>query len=154
MLTRIKHLLGIEGARLSLFLEETSNLDDGLIHGVAVFTSLRPVKVQALHLKLEERYERGRSSRKLIDKYLLSEQIIELDLEVGATSEQRVKFVLDFKKLKAPIDRFAEKNIVSGWLAKAAKLVKNADSAYILTGEAVVEGTRLNPFDTLEIIRE
>ena len=154
MLTRIKHLLGIEGARLSLFLEDSSNLEGGVIDGVAVFSSLRPVRVLALHLKLEERYERGRSSRKLIDKYLLSEQIIELNLELEANTEERVKFSLDFQKLKAPIDRFADKNVVSGWLAKAAKFIKNADSAYILTGEAIVEGTRFNPFDRLEIIRE
>lgn len=151
MLTKFKHLLGIEGAKLSVYLAEGSDPSTGTFKGNVVLSSLRPVKVLAIHLKLEERYQRGRRSRKLIDKYLLAERVMEVSIEVIPGEEKQVEFDLTYNKIKSPIDRFADKGAPARWLAGAVKLAKNARSTYVLTAEAVVEGTRLNPFDRIEI---
>jgi hypothetical protein len=152
MLKKFKHFLGIEGARVNLYLDKESDLFSGIIVGKVELTSLRPVKILSLHYKLEERYRRGRGKRKLIDKYHLAGLEQQLNLELKANDPQIITFNLTFDKIKSPIDEIGEKNPVTKALAWTIKKIKSAESQYILTAEAVVEGTKLNPFDTLEIL--
>lgn len=148
MIKRFKHMLGIEGAKVKIYLDEDSHVHSGLLKGEVELSTLNPVTVVGIFLKLEERYQRGRQKRKLIDKYQIGQKAIPLKIELLPETPVRVPFEIECSPLESPIDEFANKNPINGALAWVAKQIKNAKSTFILTIEAEVEGTKLNPFDS------
>ncbi|MDX1685070.1 MAG: sporulation protein [Saprospiraceae bacterium] len=154
MIRRFKHLLGIEGAKVNVFLNEDTDISNGHIEGRIELVSMTPVTIDSLELILEERYKRGRRRKKLIDKYRLAEKNIPLKIELLPEVPVEIPFELSFEKISAPIDEFANRNTLTHIVAWTAKKIKNVESSYLLTVEAMVKGTRLNPFDTLEVLKE
>ena len=74
MLKRVKKWLGIEGVKVELILPEEVKKIDGIVSGRIRFTSMNPQTVTSVHLKLIEKYIRGRRKQKLTDEYLLAKK--------------------------------------------------------------------------------
>lgn len=154
MLKKFKHMLGIEGAKVSVFLDSDAHVESGHLKGQVELISMTKVAISSIALKVEERYQRGRGKGKLVDKYTLVEKDIPVRLELAPDMPVLVPFDIRFDRIPAPIDEFASRGFFNKAVAWAAKRIKNAESSYLLTVEAIVEGTKLNPFDTLEILKE
>lgn len=154
MITKFKHMLGIEGAKLKIILDDDSRPEDGVVSGQVELTSLKNVSVSDIYLKIEERYERGRGQKKLIDKYLLAERDMPIHLDLLPNTPVLIPFELSFERVSSPADEFASRNLLNSALMWTAKKLKKVRSSYMLTVEAVVDGTRLNPFDSVELLSE
>ena len=72
MFGKVKKILGIEGVKLELFIPEKVNKETGIVTGVMKFTSLSDDnKIESIHLKIVEKYTRGRGNSKLINEYVM-----------------------------------------------------------------------------------
>ena len=60
-------------------------------------------------------------------------------------------FELPFQALRSDVDEWGERNVINKNLAKVARWVRKASSAYRVEGEAKVQGVALNPFAKTEV---
>lgn len=151
MLSRVKDYLGIEGIRVEILLEDPIVRDSGRVRGRVKLTSHREQRIRTLHVKLTERYSRGRGKEKLIDEYELGTLRLNIDAVVPAQRPVQVPFTLEFVTADAPIDAWAERNPLARPFRFLAKKVQSVSSRYFLRCEAEVPGTALNPFDEREV---
>ncbi len=147
MFGKVKKWLGIEGVKVELVLPEMVFEQVGAISGQLVFHSKNPQVVRNIHLKMVEKYSRGRGKEKLVDEYLLGEITLKQRIEVPAEELIGVDFTLPFQLHKSKVDKFGDKNFVTGGLVSLAKKLQAVNSEYRIEVEADVEGTALNPFD-------
>ena len=69
MFGKVKKILGIEGVKLELIIPEKVNKESGIVTGVMKFTSLSDNnKIESIHIKMVEKYTRGRGNSKLINE--------------------------------------------------------------------------------------
>lgn len=152
MFGKVKKWLGIEGVKVEIFAPETVKSKDGAIYGNLRFHSMNTQTVTSIHMKLLERYTRGRGADKLIDEYLLGEIKMEESFEVPEDEILEIDFELPFSLIKSDVEEFGSKNILFRGLANAAKMARAAKSEYRIEVEATVQGTALNPIDKKSVI--
>lgn len=152
MIKKVKDWLGIEGVKIQLEVPETFKLSDNVISGNYIITSQSDQFIDSVRLILKEKYTRGRRKSKLIDEYILGEQIIDISEEIEKKDTMLHAFSLRFSPLKSPVERFGDKNFLYRGLTGMAKLIKNAKSKYSLTAEVIVKGNKLRPYDTVDLV--
>lgn len=151
MLRKIKDYLGIEGVKIELQLEEQYKLSDRAVSGKVRFTSQTEKTVESLHLKLIEKYRRGRGDSALIDEYLLGSIDLDLDLKIEAGGSKSYDFTLAFELMKSEMDQMEDANFFLKPFVKLAKSLKKVKSEYRLEASAKIQGTKLDPIDKREI---
>ena len=152
MIKKVKDWLGIEGVKVQLEVPETFTLKDHAISGNYTITSQSEQLIEGVRLIMKERYTRGRRKSKLIDEYVLGEQLIEVNEVIQKKETLLHAFTLNFVPVKSPVDRFGDKNFIYRGLTGMAKLIKNAKSKYSLTVEVIVKGNKLRPYDTVDLV--
>lgn len=140
--------MGIEGVRLDT---NVSRLTDHDLQGVVTFMSPSDAQVYHIHIKLEERYRRGRFKQRKEDTYLLAEERFDVHIDLEEKTPYEYRFHMDFSPLMSPIDRLAEQSLIMKGLVAVAKKVKGAESELWLTVTAKVKGTALHPFSKKRI---
>ncbi len=151
MIKKVKDWLGIEGVKVSLDVEDTFDLHDGILTGSFTISSQSDQEVEDVKLIFKEKYSRGRRKSKLIDEYVLGEETIAISQKIDKDTLITQRFELPFETLKSSMDRFGDKNFVYRGISSFAKLIKNAKSKYYLVIEASVKGNKLKPYDKIEL---
>jgi hypothetical protein len=152
MIGKVKRWLGIEGVKLELQIPEKIQAKDGKLEGSIVFYSLNEQIVRQLRIVLVERYARGRGKEKLVDEYLLGEEVLDLTLSIPANTPVELPFSLTFSMVESEMDELEKQNFLFGGAVRAAKWLHRVKSVYRVEAEARVEGTALDPFDKKEIV--
>ena len=146
MIGKVKKWLGIEGVKLEIRIPEGQSLSGGQLTGTLHFQSLQEQTVTGVYLVLIERYSRGRGEEQLIDEYELGRLAINETFTVTPNEEVVKPFTLAFEPLRSDVDEWGDRNMVNKNLAKFARWVRKATSAYRVEGEAKVQGVALNPY--------
>lgn len=152
MLGKLKNWLGIEGVKVKMIIPSEVNATDGKIEGSLILESLSEQKVSKITVRLVEKYQRGRKKERLTDQYQIGEISIEQELIVTAEKPLSLDFALPFQLRESEIDDFGSKNVLTGGLAKLAKMAYAVNSNYRVEAEATVGGVALNPFDKKDIV--
>jgi sporulation-control protein spo0M len=145
MFKRIKDILGIEGVKMEMLLDENFNTEPNLITGKIRFTSQSNQRIEKLTIRLIENYKRGRNDSKLINDYLLGSLELDIDIEIEKDEKREFDFKLAFHKMKSEMDRMQDKVFIVKPLIWLAKKLKNVKSTYRLEASANIKGTRLHP---------
>lgn len=146
MFGKVKKWLGIEGVKIDLSLADEYKISDGKITGSLRLQSLSEQKVTKLSVRLIEKYRRGRKKELLTDEYRLGEISMEKNIEITPESGLEIDFDLPFEIRKSEIDEFGNQNLLTGGLARLAKLAYAVRSDFRVEAEAEIEGVALNPF--------
>ena len=152
MLGKLKNWLGIEGVKVKLTIPSEVNASDGKIEGSLTLESLSEQKVSKVTVRIIEKYQRGRKKERLTDQYQIGEISFEQDLIIKSEKPLKLDFVLPFQLRASDIDDFGNKNILTGGLAKLAKMAYAVNSNFRVEAEATVGGVALNPFDKKDIV--
>ncbi len=147
MLGRVKQYLGIEGVKVELRLDRPVMRKEARISGLVYIASMTRQRITQLSFKVIERYARGRRKDKLVDEFVLGEEVLPVDIEIPAGEPLTYPFVVAFTPVHSPMDQFEQSNILFRGLAKAAKAIKGVQSEYRIEVEARVLGTAFSPFD-------
>ena len=151
-LNKFKRWFGIEGVKVEALLDEPLQLDSGMIDGTLRFTSMHTQTVREVHVKLVERYARGRGADRLVDDYVLGEITLIRPFTVPAEEEVKVQFKLPYQQLESEIDRMGSRNLLLSGVARLAKMSRRVRSTYRLEIKAKVEGTTLHPFERVPVV--
>jgi sporulation-control protein spo0M len=151
MLKRFKKVLGIEGARIELLVDERYAKSSLKIKGKINITSLSGQVINSIHIKLLEKYKRGRKKNILIDEYVIGELILPERIEIAKDEMKEIDFTLEFIDGESPMDFLEKKNFFYKGIVKAAKFVKGVNSTYRVEATADVKGTKLDPVDSKPI---
>lgn len=147
MIGKLKRILGIEGVKINLSVQNTTIEKEGKIEGLILLSTLKPSKVNAIKIKLIERYERGRKQNQKIDEYVVaSEELNEL-VKLAKNEKIEIPFSLPYQLVASSIDKFGEQNFFYRGIAKLAKWTNKVKSTYRLEVIAEVDGTSLSPKD-------
>lgn len=151
MFGQIKKILGIEGVKIDVEINNPVLKSSSRISGIIKLTTLRDSEVDSIILKLIEKYHRGRGNTKLIDEYTIG--FLELGEKIYLKREDIVEiaFEVPFRLTKSEMDKL-EDNILAFGFVKLAKTIKGVKSEYRLVAEAIVPGTKLNPIVQKEVI--
>ena len=148
MFGKVKKILGIEGVKLELVIPEKINKDTGIITGFIKFSSLSDNNnIETIHLKMIEKYTRGRGDSKLINEYVMGEMTMYENIVISKNDIVEVPFQLDFVYSKSEMDKLQENNFFTSGLVKFAKKLRGVHSEFTIRAEASIKGTTLNPFD-------
>lgn len=153
MLKGIKKILGIEGVVIELVVPEEINTKESKeIKGQLNFLAKGDSKVVSLEFRLIEKYKRGRKESKLIDEYTLGKVTYNDEINLAKGEQYSFPFVLPFNLVQSDMDRLSRSNLIFKGLVGLAKLMKGASSSYRVECKVSVEGTKLNPHTTKEVI--
>lgn len=144
MLKKIKNFLGIEGVRIQIQMDDEFDLASRHLEGSIRFTSQSDQHIEMIHIRLIEKYRRGRGEALLINEYVLGENLISIDLPIDKGESRLVSFGLDFDILSSEMDDI-QKNITAKPFVWIAKKLKNVKSEFRLEATAEIKGTRLQP---------
>ena len=147
MLGKFKKWLGIEGVKVQLKVPSEINASDATIKGNLKLESLSEQKVSKVVVRLVEKYQRGRKKERLLDEYSIGEISFDQELTIQPEKPLSIDFTLPFQLRQSEIDEFGEKNVLTGGLAKLAKMAYSVNSSFRVEAEVFVEGVALNPFD-------
>jgi hypothetical protein len=148
MFGKVKKILGIEGVKLELIIPEKVNKETGIVTGIMKFTSLSDDnKIESIHLKMVEKYTRGRGNSKLINEYVMGELVMRENIGISKNDIVEIPFQLDFTYAKSEMDKLQDNNFITSGLVKLAKKLRGVHSEFSLRAEASIKGTTLNPFD-------
>ena len=151
MFGRVKKWFGIESLKMKLDVLEAYPRKVETVNGQLEFTSKHPETVLYIKIKLIERYERGRGENKKIDEYQLGEWIYDEQFEVDDDKPKVLLFKIPFQFLNSPIEKVGNSNIIGKGIMNIAKAMKAAKSEFRIEAEAVIEGSKVNPFDKAKI---
>ena len=152
MLRKVKDWLGIEGVKIELILPDEVDIEQKYIKGKIRLYARHAQTVESIHLKMTERYSRGRGKEKRVDEYEIGEVSLVQEIDVTPEQEVDLEFTLPYTLVKSDIEEFGDKNFLYGGIAKLAKRLRNVYSEYHIVAEAKVKGTALNPFDKKEVV--
>ncbi len=141
----LKKILGIEGVKIDVITIEPSRLDDQIVKGKVVLTTLMDSKINSISMKLIEKYSRGRKDSKLIDEYTIGYVELNTPMELLKNEIIEIPFELPFKLRQSEMDKLQKSNFLLGGIVKLAKLGKGVKSEFRIEAEAFVTGTKLNP---------
>ncbi|MBK8670856.1 MAG: hypothetical protein IPN89_15915 [Saprospiraceae bacterium] len=155
MFGKVKKILGIEGVKLELIVPEKISSEVGIVTGIIKLTSLSDDNiVEGIHLKMIEKYSRGRGENKLINEYPMGELNRKEMISISKNDIIELTFELDFVHVKSEMDKLGESNFLTKGLVGLAKKARGVKSEYTIRAEANIKGTTLNPFDikTIQLI--
>ena len=147
MLSRFKKVLGIEGVKVELLLDEEYR-NTGTLTGQVLLTSLSDQTVKSISIKLVEKYKRGRKEAQLIDEYPIGQLKLNGPVKIKKDEEKVLDFELSYKLGESPMDFLEQKNFFYKGVVKAAKFLKGVKSTYRIEATADVKGTKLHPADS------
>ena len=147
MLRKIKDILGIEGVKIVLVLEDSYLIKEGLISGQLLFSSQNDKTIESIHVKLVEKYKRGRGDNVLVNMYTLGSLELQLNMPISKGENKVIDFELPFALMKSDMDRLEDGSFVSRPFVWLAKKLKNVNSSYHVEAEAIIHGTKLHPLD-------
>ena len=147
MLGKLKKVLGIEGVKVELILNEPVDKKNQKISGEIKFTTKTAGKVNKINIKLIEKYSRGRGKSKLVDEYTVA--MLEMNDSFEITPEEIVEipFSMDYEIALSEMDKMQKSNVFSRPFIGLAKFIKKVNSEFTVLVEADVQGTTLNPYD-------
>ncbi len=151
MFGRVKKWLGIEGVKLEIIVPSDIDKRLGMVSGKLRFQSMNEQEVNYIKVVLIEKYARGKGAEQLIDEYELGSIEMHDAFNVPANETVEVDFVLPYAFFQSKVDEFEAHNLLTKGLARAAKWIRGAKSAYRLEAEAKVKGVALNPFDKKQV---
>ncbi|MBK8348243.1 MAG: hypothetical protein IPL08_11690 [Saprospiraceae bacterium] len=155
MFGKVKKILGIEGVKLELIVPEKISSEVGIVTGIIKLTSLSDDNiVEGIHLKMIEKYSRGRGENKLINEYPMGELNRKEMISISKNDIIELTFELEFVHVKSEMDKLGESNFLTKGLVGLAKKARGVKSEYTIRAEANIKGTTLNPFDikTIQLI--
>ncbi|MCB0660892.1 MAG: sporulation protein [Saprospiraceae bacterium] len=153
MFGKVKKILGIEGAKVDIIIPEKISKDAKVLHGILKITSLsNDNSIESIHVKLTERYSRGRGQDKLIDEYTMGQLDRKEKITVSKNEIIEVPFELDFVFVQSEMDRIGDNNFLAKGIVFLAKKARNVQSEYTVHAEVKVKGTTLNPIVSKPII--
>ena len=112
MFGKVKSWLGIEGVTLELSLPEELKYSDGLVAGKIFLSSMNDHTVNSIHIKLVEKYSRGKKDEKLTDEFDLGQIKLVKDIHIPANKKVQLSFTLPFKPRKSDMDELQDSNIL------------------------------------------
>jgi len=151
MFGRVKKWLGIEGAKMELLLSDSYRMKHKRIDGMLIFYSMNNEVIESVHIKLVEKYQRGRRKNKLVNEIVLGELTVNRSFPVPHDEEVELKFTLDFEPSLSAMDELGNSNFLLKGLVKTAKSIKGVKSHFYVIAEAKVKGTKFNPFVKNEV---
>lgn len=151
MFGKIKKILGIEGVKVDMLLDENIKFSNHKITGKLVFESLRDDTITRLSFRLSENYSRGRFKGRKTDRYILKEDEIPVSVHIRGGERTLYDFSVSFNELKSEMDQFGELNLLYRGAVRVAKTIKGVKSKYFLEVKATVKGTALHPRAEKEI---
>ncbi len=151
MFGKVKKWLGIEGVKVELLLPEEVRTADGVVNGKLRFFSMNPQTVNSIHIKMIERYARGRNDDRLVDEYQLGAISLKRTIDIPANQPVELSFSLPFNIQTSRMDDLASDNLLLNPLVKLSKWWSKVSSEYRLEVEANAVGVALNPFDKKNI---
>lgn len=151
MFGRVKKWLGIEGAKMELLLADSYRIKHQKIDGMLIFYSMNNEVIDSVHIKLIEKYQRGRRKNKLVNEIILGELNVNRPFKVPYDEEVELKFSLDYEPALSAMDELGNANIFLRGLVKTAKRIKGVKSTFYVIAEAKVKGTKFNPFVKNEV---
>lgn len=153
MFGKVKKILGIEGVKLELIIPDKVTAETGIITGIIKLTSLSDNNtIEGIHLKMVEKYSRGRGEDKLINEYPMGELVKNDFIQISKNDIIEVPFEMEFVHVKSEMDKLGENNFFTRGLVGLAKKARGVKSEYTLRAEANVKGTTLNPFDIKPVV--
>ncbi len=155
MFGKVKKIRGIEGVKLELIVPEKISSEVGIVTGIIKLTSLSDDNiVEGIHLKMIEKYSRGRGENKLINEYPMGELNRKEMISISKNDIIELTFELEFVHVKSEMDKLGESNFLTKGLVGLAKKARGVKSEYTIRAEANIKGTTLNPFDikTIQLI--
>lgn len=151
MIGKVKKWFGIEGLKIALSTEEKYSREDNHISGIILLQAKDQELVEQIRIKLIEKYSRGRGKNRLIDEYVMADEIFDTPYIVEADSEFEIPFEINYREMVSNMDEIQRRNFLFNGIVKAAKLLKKASSTYRIEIEAKVKGTKFSPFVSKEI---
>jgi hypothetical protein len=148
----LKKMLGIEGVKIDIILEEPLKISNGVIRGKIQLTTLMDSIVHGVTLKLVEKYSRGRKDSKLIDEYTIGFTELNQHIELDKNDIIELPFALPFSVKESEMDKLQKSNFLLGGIVKLAKFGKGVKSDYRIEAEALVKGTKFNPLSRKEVV--
>ena len=153
MFGKVKKILGIEGAKVELIVPPKVNKDAGILSGFIKITSLSDNNiVESIHLKMVEKYTRGRGDSKLIDEYTMGTLDMKERIVVSKNDIVEVPFEMDFVFVPSEMDTLGDSNFLTKGLVSLAKKARGVQSEFSVHVEVKVKGTTLNPIDSKPLI--
>ncbi|MBP9196483.1 MAG: hypothetical protein KBF35_02355 [Saprospiraceae bacterium] len=153
MFGKVKKILGIEGVKLELIIPDNVSAETGIIIGIIKLTSLSDNNIiEGIHLRMVEKYSRGRGDSKLINEYPMGELVKNDVIHISKNDIIEVPFEMEFVHVKSEMDKLGENNFFTRGLVGLAKKARAVKSEYTLRAEANIKGTTLNPFDVKPVI--
>ncbi|MFK7808600.1 MAG: sporulation protein [Saprospiraceae bacterium] len=147
MFGKVKKWLGIEGVKVELLLPEEVRESDGSIKGRLRFYSMSPQTVTRVHIKLVERYSRGRDEDRLVDEYELGAITLDRSIDIPGGEPVELGFELPFSVSDSKMDEIGNQNFLMGGLVKISKWFSKVNSEFRVEVEAKTLGVALSPFD-------
>jgi hypothetical protein len=151
MFGRVKKFFGLGGVKIKLMPLEVYPKKVDTINGELEISSKDYNTVSYIRIKLIERYERGRGENKKIDEYELGEWVHNEEIKMDQDETKVIFFKLPFEFQMSNIEKMGSRGFLGRGLANLAKSMKGAKSIYRLEAEAVVEGSKTNPYDKAKI---
>jgi len=152
MFGKVKKILGIEGVKLELIVPDKVSRDIGIITGIVKLTSLSDNNlIESIHLKMVEKYTRGRGDSKLINEYPMGQLLKKENITISKNDILEIPFEMEFAYVKSEMDKMGESNFITRGLVGLAKKARGVQSEYKLIAEANIKGTTLHPFDSKPI---
>jgi len=152
MFGKVKKILGIEGVKLELIVPDKVSRDTGIITGIVKLTSLSDNNlIESIHLKMVEKYTRGRGDSKLINEYPMGQLLKKENITISKNDILEIPFEMEFVYVKSEMDKMGESNFITRGLVGLAKKARGVQSEYKLIAEANIKGTTLHPFDSKPI---
>ena len=145
MFGKVKKILGIEGVKIEIITDPSLNLSSEVKEGVIKLTTKTASNIESIHIRLIEKYSRGRAEDKLIDEYVLGETILDEKMSIATDEIIEVPFTLEFVNARSEMDKMSDGNFLLRGPVKLAKWIKKVSSMYRLEAHAHVEGTKLQP---------
>ena len=145
MFGKVKKILGIEGVKIEIITDESLSLSSEVKEGIIKLRTKTASDIQSIHIRLIEKYSRGRNDEKLIDEYVLGETTLDEELSIASDEIIEVPFSLEFVNARSEVDQMAARNFLWRGPVKIAKWIKKVSSSYRLEAHAKVEGTKLQP---------
>jgi len=152
MFGQIKRMLGIEGVKIDVEVNQPVKLTTGMASGKVRLITVMDSEVTNINIRIIEKYHRGRKKDKLIDEYMVGS----MDLNEGFSLKKdeiiEIPFDLPFKYYQSEMDKIQDKNFLAAGIVKMAKFIKGVKSEYRIEAEATVKGTKLNPVSKKDIL--
>jgi sporulation-control protein spo0M len=146
MFGKVKKMLGIEGVKIELLVDPIIHLESETVEGYIKLSTKTASTIESIHVKLIEKYSRGRNEEQLIDEYTLGETVLDEVMDIATDEIIEVPFSLTFHHARSDMDKMADGNILLRGPIKIAKWIKKVSSSYRIEVHANVQGTKLQPF--------